>query len=110
MLNDNYDYNYKINLKNKIYKKIINKFIKINNSLDLLNKYNNNINNQIGGGKYADSLRQAITESRNLGETTTAAIELKIRSNQEETINTTDIENAITAKKKKNKRIFRRKY
>ncbi len=101
MLNDNYDYNYKINLKNKIYKKIINKFIKINNSLDLLNKYNNNINNQIGGGAYAVKLRQAIEESKKLGQDTAASIELKIKSNQEEIIDTTSIEQEISAKKQK---------
>ena len=99
MLNDNYDYNYKINLKNKIYKKIINKFIKINNSLDLLNKYNNNINNQIGGGKYADNLRSIIDESKKTGEQLASQIDEKIQSNQEENINTANIESEISEKK-----------
>ena len=45
----NKDYNYKINLRNKFYKKTIDKFVKINKSLELLNKYNKDIYNQLGG-------------------------------------------------------------
>lgn len=47
MLNN--DYNNKINLRNKFYKKTINKINNINKSLELLNKYNKDINKQIGG-------------------------------------------------------------
>jgi len=50
------DYDYKINLRNKFYKKTINKFIKINKSLELLNKYNKELNNQLGGAKNLGAL------------------------------------------------------
>ena len=46
----NKDYEYKINLRNKFYKKTINKYSKINKSLQLLNEYNKEIYNHTGGG------------------------------------------------------------
>jgi hypothetical protein len=97
MLNNNYYY--KINLKNKIYKKIINKFIKINNSLELLNEYNKNINNQIGGGEFAEKLRQRIKESQDEGQRIGDIIQRKIEGTQPENINTSEIEKAIEEKK-----------
>ena len=68
------DYNYKINLRNKFYKKTIDKFVKINKSLELLNKYNKEIYNQLGGD--FDSLFSDLTtQSR----ATADAIEAKSR-------------------------------
>jgi hypothetical protein len=40
---------YKINLKNKYLNKIIKNFDKVNNSLELINEFNNKINRQYGG-------------------------------------------------------------
>lgn len=61
MLNKNYEY--KINLRNKFYKKTINKYIKINKSLQLLNEYNKKIYNQLGGTKIIEELDQIITKA-----------------------------------------------
>jgi hypothetical protein len=55
------DYDYKINLRNKFYKKTINKFIKINKSLELLNKYNKELNNQLGGAKDLGDLFRSVS-------------------------------------------------
>lgn len=40
---------YKINLKNKYLDKIIKNFDKVNNSLELINEFNDKINRQYGG-------------------------------------------------------------